>query len=118
MGKWLKNNRSCTATWRTLKLLEQSDSNFADSEKKKMNELDFWNSASTEELRLIQARTLAAQMDNIFILIRGAVYEEGSNREKSIEDIVNTFINSDKTISDLAVVNDSNYLFWAENKSI
>jgi len=118
MGNWNKNNDACTSTWVTLKLLNQNDSNFTNSEKKKMNELTFWNSASTNDLRLIQAKTLAIQMDNIFTQVDGAVYENDSNKEKAIDGIVNILINSEKTISDLAEVNDANYLFWLENEII
>jgi hypothetical protein len=114
MSNWNNNNRACSTTWIALKFMEQNDNLFDESEAVKMSELTFWNSASTDDLRNVQANTLAVQMDNIFIMITGAEYEKSRKKQKAVKDIVDTLLIADKTIADLAAVNDDNYKFWKE----
>jgi hypothetical protein len=115
MSKWSNENTSCIKTWITLKELDQIDKNFEQSGDIKMEELTFWNSSTSEEMRNIQANTIAIEMDKIFIK-DGSKYELSSNKEKSINEIVKTLLVSDKTINDLASINDINYKFYKENE--
>jgi len=114
MGNWNRNNRACGTTWTTLRVLDQSFKVFKDSGDVKMSDLTYWNQAADADIRTIQAGALANQMDNVFRQIRRAEYEEGVTREKAVGDIVKTLTNENKTISDLAEINDDNYKFWGE----
>ncbi len=116
MCTWNKNNRACTTTWTTLRVLDQNMKVFNDSGEVKMSNLTFWNPTASSEMRKFQATSLANQIDNVFILIRKAKYENNVTKEKAITDITNTFINENKTICDLAEVIDSDYLFWGEEQ--
>jgi len=114
MADWNPNNRACTTTWSTLRVLDQNNKPFSKSGNVKMDKLLFWNQAATPAMRKLQATTIATQMDNIFREIRGATYEKGVTEQKAITESVATLIDADKTISDLAGVCDNNYLFWGE----
>jgi hypothetical protein len=50
----------------------------------------------------------------MFIRLRGAKYEAESSQEKAVGDMVNTLTDETKTVSDLAAINDANYLFLGE----
>ncbi|HBF38907.1 MAG TPA: hypothetical protein DDW50_16500 [Firmicutes bacterium] len=112
MIPWSKNNRACTTTWSTLLILDQISAPFVDSSVIKMQEFTFWNHASSSDMRRILATTLAIQMDNIFIMIRGAQYETGITKETVTSGIAGLLTDGDKTVNDLADLNDSNYVFW------
>jgi hypothetical protein len=91
---------------------------FRDAGQVKMNELIYWGEMSSLDIRQIQARSLAITMDNIFRMIRGAKYEEGKTNQQTINDIANTLLNAEKTIEDLAEINDINYYFWKEDHGV
>ncbi|MBN2226973.1 MAG: hypothetical protein JW763_06380 [candidate division Zixibacteria bacterium] len=114
MAEWSKNNAACLTTWITLRVLEQSFKVFNDSAAITMKELAYWNTAASDDMRKIQATTLAHQLDNIFIKIRCARYEEGKTAEQAVSDTVTVLIDADKTMNDLAAVIDANYLFLRE----
>ena len=116
MPNWSTNNRSCTTTWTTLRIMGQISESllFKDAGTERMNKLTFWSQSASSDIRQTQVRTLAIMMDNIFRMIRGAKYEEGINNQKAVSDIVNILVNADKTIAELAETNDKNYLFWRE----
>jgi len=116
MADWKANNRACTTTWTTLRVLGQIRKNltFAKAGAKTMEDLAFWQQTASAELRAVQARSLAIAMDNIFVMLRGARYEEGSDGPTAVRDIVNTMLDAEQTVADLAAVNDANYRFWKE----
>lgn len=116
MCTWNKNNRACTTTWTTLRVLDQNMKIFNDSGTVKMSNLTFWNPTASADMRKFQATALANQMDNVFRLIRRAKYENDVTKEKAVTDITNTLINEDKTICNLAEVIDVDYLFWGEEQ--
>lgn len=116
MAIWNRNNRACTTTWTTLRVLDQNKKVFKDSGNVKMSELTYWNLTASADMRKLQATTLANQMDNIFRQIRRAEYEEGVTKEKAVNDMVNTLTTEEKTISHLADIIDADYLFWGEEK--
>ena len=116
MAEWKKNNRACTTTWTTLRVLGQNDLVFKDSGNVEMNKLTFWNQTTSSDLREIQARALAIQIDNIFRMIRKAEYEDGIDTENAIDSICDALTTEAMTISELAEVNDSLYLFWGEDE--
>jgi hypothetical protein len=116
MNSWNRNNRACTTTWTTLRVLDQNDRVFKDSGDVRMSELTFWNRAASADMRRLQATTIANQMDNIFRQIRRAAYEKGVTREKAVNDMVALLTDEDKTISHLSEVIDADYLFWGEER--
>lgn len=114
MSDWSVNNRACTSVWIALRLLEQSKKTFDKSGNISMNKLLFWNAGASADLRRLQAKTLAKQMDNIFRNIDGAVFEDGVTVSAAVQEMVEVLIVSDKTLTDLADVCDTNYRFWGE----
>jgi hypothetical protein len=118
MADWSRNHRACATTWTTLLILHQNRKTFDKSGDVKMAELTFWNQTASAPMRTLQAKTLAAQIDNMFRLTRGAQYEAGVTRTKATTDISDTLVDSDKTIADLAEVNDANYRFWGEEDDL
>ncbi len=114
MANWNKNNRACTTTWTTLRVLDQNNKVFKESGNVKMASLTFWNTTASDDMRKLQANTIAKQMDNIFLQIRRAKYEEGVTKEKSVNDMVAALTTEEKTISELAEIIDADYIFWGE----
>lgn len=112
---WNSQNRAHTTTWSTLRVLDQNMMIFNDSGIVKMSNLTFWNPTASDDMRNFQATALANQMDNVFRDIRLAKFKEGMNKEKAINCIKETLLNSEKTVSDLAEINKSIYKFWGEN---
>jgi hypothetical protein len=118
MLEWSKNNRACTTTWTTLRVLDQNGRTFDKSGPVKMEQLTFWNKAASAQMRKLQAQTLSTQIDNVFRLIRGAKYESGVTRAQAIAGMVATMTDAEKTIADLAEVNDASYQFWGEKDGL
>jgi hypothetical protein len=114
MANWNKNNRACTTTWTTLRVLDQNRKVFKESGEVTMTGLTFWNPTASAEMRKIQATTLADEMDKTFLRVRKAKYEEGIDREKALKDMVGILISEEKAISDLAEIIDADYQFWGE----
>jgi hypothetical protein len=79
-----------------------------------MSDLTFWNKAASSQMRTIMANTISIEIDNIFTMIRGAVYEKGRTKDMAIADMLAILQKDDKTLTDLAEANDKNYLFWQE----
>lgn len=115
MADWNPNNRACTTTWSTLRILAQSQKTFNKSAGLRMDQLTFWNPTASSEMRKVQATTLATQMDNVFTLVRGAKYEKKVTKEKAIATMVDVLVDSGMTVADLAAVCDDQYVFWGEN---
>ena len=116
MADWSQNNLACKNTWITLRVLEQSKKAFDDSGGVRMDELEYWNPADSPAMRAAKARSLAIQVDNIFRDLSGAEYEKDVTRAKAVRDMVDALADKDRTMSDLASVNDSNYAFYGEKK--
>jgi hypothetical protein len=116
MFTWSSDNRACKTTWSTLFELDQLKAIFKDAGSMKMSELTYWNNTDSDNMRLTKVNEIAIEMDNIFIKERGAKYEKNKSKDTALEDIKNIMTNSDKTVQDLAEVNDNNYLFWNEVK--
>ena len=114
MADWSINNRACTSTWMALRLLAQSKRVFSKSGELTMPQLAFWNSATSDEMRDIQARTLASQMNNIFRRIDGAELEPGVSEANAVSAMEEALLDEEGTVADLASVNDKNYRFFGE----
>ena len=114
MADWSVNNRACTSTWMALRLLAQHKKVFGKTGELTMPQLAFWNSATSDEMRDVQARTLAIQLNNIFRAIDGATLEAGVKEADAISEMEALLVDEEKTVADLAEVNDSNYRFFGE----
>jgi hypothetical protein len=114
MADWNKNNRACTTTWSTLRVLAQHEEVFSRSGSLAMKQLTFWNPTVTAQMKDLQVQTLARQMDNVFRKIRKAKYESGVDTDRAIGDMTTVMINGDKTVSELASIIDDDYAFWGE----
>lgn len=115
MADWSPNNRACTTTWSTLKILAQNSKPFIKSGGLRMDQLTYWNPTASSEMRKVQATTLANQMDNVFTLVRGAKYEKKVTKEKAIASMTDVLVDSEMTVTDLAAVCNDQYVFWGEN---
>jgi hypothetical protein len=114
MADWNSNNRACTTTWSTLKVLGQNNRTFKKSGEITMKDLSFWNIAATPLMRKVQASTLATQIDNFFVMVRGATYEKNISKQAAVDAILSMLIDDAKTIAHLATVCDDQYKFWGE----
>ena len=116
MADWSNNNRACTTLWTTLFNMKQLITNFDDSGVLKMSDITFFNSVSSSDLRKQQASIIADQLDNIFLVGRGAKYEEGIDRTKAMSGMIEILTDGDKQLKDLASNIDDSYNFWGETK--
>jgi hypothetical protein len=98
-----------------LRILAQSNRTFDLTGALTMAELAFFNAATSDEIRTMQARTLALAMDNIFRQIDGAIFENGANPDVAIRDITDALVDAALTVAHLAERNDANYRFFAES---
>ena len=116
MAEWSKNNKACKVTWFTLRVLNQIEESvpFPNAGTIKMDELTFYTHTGDVDLRKVMAKSLAITMDNHFRLIWGAEFEKGVKPEKALQDMIDTLLAEQKTVADLAAVNDKNYLFLGE----
>lgn len=112
--KWNNNNLACLKTWVHLRVLDQHNEAFRDAEKIRMDQLTFWNNASSNEAREISAKTLCNQLDNMFRLWDKADYENSSSAKEAVEAMLKVFLNGKKTLNDLAQAVDDNYKFKGE----
>lgn len=114
MAEWSANNRACKTTWFTLFVLNQHQEAFPEAGKLKMKDLTFYSRTADTDLRKTMARDLAIALDNNFRLIRGADFEQGVKVGAAINGMVDVLLDEDKTMTDLAMVNDNNYRFLGE----
>jgi hypothetical protein len=114
MAEWNPNNRACTTTWSTLRVLDQNSKTFSKSGNIRMDQLTYWNPTATPQMRKVQATTLATQIDNFFVMVRGAQYEKNVTKGKAVNGIADTLLDEAMTIADLAALCDGQYKFWGE----
>ncbi len=112
MATWSRNHRACETTWTTLYALTQLHAAFPDAGTIPMSQLTFW--AQQGDTRDVRARSLATQVDRVFVRLRGAQYEEGVNQTTAISNLVETLSAESKTVADLAEAADAQYRFWGE----
>ena len=116
MAEWNNNNLACLKTWIHLKVLGQHNEVFKNAGSLKMNQLTFWNQAASPELRLLAAKTICIQLDNMFRFHDKATYESESSLEIAIENMHHVITNEHNTIADLAINIDDNYKFRRESE--
>ena len=79
-----------------------------------MKDLKLFNPHLSLELLRQEAAMIADMIDVIFIVGRGAVYEDGVNRSIAVNMMTDVLTTAENTVADFAAVNDANYLFWNE----
>ena len=82
----------------------------------KIKELIFYNQTSSDDQRTAMARMLAIQLDNIFLQIRSARYEDGVTGEQAIAAMTKSLTTADATVADLAEECDKKYKFYGEEE--
>jgi hypothetical protein len=80
-----------------------------------MSDLLFYNPTSSQDYLKIEATLIANKIDQQFT-IGGAKLENSISRNSALMDMITTLLDKNKTILDLAEVNDKNYYFINENK--
>jgi hypothetical protein len=111
MADWSPDNPACLSTWMALRVMEQSRRVFPESGAIPMRQLAYWSTVASDAMRNLQAHTLAKEMDNIFRLIDGSTLEEGATVETALDFITAILTDGDRTVADLAEMNDQLYRF-------
>lgn len=111
---WSNNNLAHVHTWMALRVLGQSSKTFDASEKVKVREFEFWVDGDSDPMRAQKARTISAQIDNIFRMFQGASYESGFTKIKAVNALATVLRNGDKTMAELGDVADECYYFAGE----
>ena len=111
---WSPNHLACVNTWGFLRFDKQLKGDFASSGAVKMNELAYWNPASSAQARRLEAQFLAGKFDSFFRKALLASFETGQDFAKAITAMSDTLVDAAKTVRDLAIVNDAIYRFRGE----
>jgi hypothetical protein len=116
--KWSNNNRACLTLWTTLIALGQLGKTqaFDAAGDKTMNTLTFFGQDASTEMKEVRAKALALQMDGVFRLLRGAVYETGVKAKDAVKGMTDVLTDATKTVSDLADAADDAYKFFREGE--
>jgi len=103
----------------TLVVLEEltESQDFVLAGEKKIGDLPFFPVDGGADILDVKANSFAMQLDKVFRLMRGAVYEAGINQQKAVSSLVEVLKDKDKTIADLSDIADDSYLFYKEGDS-
>lgn len=116
--KWSNNNRACLTVWTTLVALGQLRKTqvFNTAGAKTMNTLTFFGQDAAADMKEVRAKALALQMDGVFRLMRGAVYETAVKSKDAVKGMTDVLTDADKTVADLADAADDAYKFFQEGE--
>ena len=114
MATWSRNHRACETTWTTLYALSQLRAAFPAAGIIPMRQLTFWDQES--DTLDVRSRSLATNLDGVFVRVRGAEYEDGVNQESAISGLVTILKVGSKVVADLAEAADAQYRFWGEGE--
>lgn len=115
MANWTTDKPAHVDTWFSLFRLKQIREPFDGAGKIKMSELLFYNPTSSDDHLKIEATLIANTIDKQFTGW-GAKLENNISRNAAILDMINILIDKEKTILELAEINDKNYFFVNEKK--
>tara|TARA_R110001606_G_scaffold139088_1_gene277513 strand:+ start:458 stop:805 length:348 start_codon:yes stop_codon:yes gene_type:complete len=113
MTKWTAKKAAHVDTWFSLFRLGQIRKHFNASGKIKMSELTFFNPTVSNDSLNIEATLIADTIDRVFTSW-GAKLENNISRNTAINEMIKILLDVDKTILDLAEINDENYFFINE----
>lgn len=113
---WKDSDVAAVTTWITLLHLGQLNNTFKKSQGTKMEELTFWVHADSGAMRENNIKSLSIQLDNYFIKLRGAIYEDSVDREQALDGIRDALRDASNTVENLADVCNEKYKFWGEDE--
>jgi hypothetical protein len=111
---WSADNRACKTTFTTMLSLEQIQAAFPDAGTIEMQTCAYYDTAGSSAAIALAATGLAMQLDNTFVQIRGAHYEDGVTQDAAIAGLTEVLKVGTSTLADLANVADKSYLFRGE----
>jgi hypothetical protein len=113
MADWNKNNLAHTSTFLALRILAQTMRKFPTAGAQEVQNLAFWVVGDSADMRTAKAKSLAAQLHNMFTLAFGSRLESGATKVGSIKAMGEVLADGNKTVNALADVADDNYDFSA-----
>lgn len=116
MAKWTSSKPSHLDTWFSLLRLGQIKDPFPVAGQIKMSELTFYNPTIGNDSLKVEATLIADTIDRVFTAWK-AKLERNISRNTALNDMIKTLLDKDKTILDLAEINDGNYFFDKEIKT-
>jgi hypothetical protein len=114
MSDWSNNNRAHNALWYSLRVLGELDVGFATAGTLKVEDLTYWNNLGSEEHRKQHAQTLSIQLNNMFIMIFRASFEDGITPDAAIADLYKGLSSGSTTLPELGETADAAYRFRGE----
>lgn len=112
MFEWSNSNEACSNLWSTLFSMHQLTSNFAGSGTIKMQDLTFYNSLESADLRSKEANDIANQLDSVFVEGNGAKYQPGVAQNDAVNKMAAVLGNGTQTVTDLASAANDCYIFF------
>ena len=98
-------------------VLDQISQPFGKSGKIKMSQMAFWRPTQSDSARRSEAEALSIQIDRVFREVRGAEFEDGYTRLRTLEAVVDALTSANRTVADLASILDTHYHFWREGST-
>ena len=108
---WTNNNLACLHVWSWLRFLKQFKWSFKTAGDHCLNEMTYWNKVVSDDLRAIEAKTIAAELDRIFTQGLLAAYESGFNMTKAVNRMTEELADGTKTVCEFSMVVDEIYQF-------
>ncbi|HET9746736.1 MAG TPA: hypothetical protein VFP97_13565 [Chitinophagaceae bacterium] len=115
---WTTDKRVCKALYFALQGTDQIDllTEFEDAGSMVMEDLLFFNSHASEDLRRQEAIILASRFDSQFIKAHRARYEKDVSRPGSIAAMTELMMQAEKTVEELSDIIDACYKFRDEKR--
>jgi len=111
MAEWNKNNLAHTNTFLALRILAQTKSRFPAAGKLAVKRFEFWVEGQSAEMRAARAKSLGAQMHNLFVMVFGSRLESGVTNAAAVKAIADVLADGEKTMQVLADAADEKYDF-------
>lgn len=112
-AEWTNNNMAHVSTWGSLKDLKQHGKRFEQAATLCMKQLDFYNPAESPAQRRVTAKPWVVAF---MALTKAwpAEFEEGCTYGKTLDELLDAFVDGDKTMPQLAQIVDDCYRFPTE----
>ena len=114
MSSWSNNNTAHTRTWYSLVVLDQLAASFPEAESKSVADLTFFSPTASSELRSQQAQAIAIQLENMYVKVWRAKYEEGKDRDAAVTALGAALSDGETTMPALGEIADELYHFRGE----
>jgi len=115
MADWNKNNLAHTNTFLALRILAQTSKRFAAAGAQEIDDLAFWVVGDSASMRRAKAKSLAAQLHNMFVMVFGSRLEQGETKIGSIKFMADVLVDGTETVNVLADAADEKYDFSEED---